>query len=376
MGKDKYYSLDRILEKNAEYNIIYGERSNGKTTAVLIYAVEKYIESMLECRDGKRATVDRFGIIRRWDEDFKGAKCQDMFNTINRLGFIERMTDGEFNYIYAFRRQWYLAKIGDDGKVTYREESPCGYGFNITAEEHYKSVSYPDITTVIFDEMLSRSGYLPNEFIRFMNLLSTIIRLRNDVKIFMLGNTINQYCPYFTEMGLKHIKNQKKGTIDIYSFNNGLTVAVEFSDFPTKEKKSNKYFAFDNPKLNMITSGSWEISIYPHMTFKYKPSDVVETIYVIFNDDVLEGNLIISPSEDLVLFFHRKTRPIDKSTDRRIYTPTPNYLQNYRTNILRNNENKLDIILKKLITESKVVFQDNEVGEVMNNYLTWCKQGG
>ena len=34
MSKVKYYTLDKILEYNADYNIIYGERSNGKTTAV------------------------------------------------------------------------------------------------------------------------------------------------------------------------------------------------------------------------------------------------------------------------------------------------------------------------------------------------------
>ena len=32
--KEKYYTLNNILAYNADYNIIYGERSNGKTTAV------------------------------------------------------------------------------------------------------------------------------------------------------------------------------------------------------------------------------------------------------------------------------------------------------------------------------------------------------
>ena len=33
--KIKFYSLDAILEKKAQYNIIFGERSNGKTFSVL-----------------------------------------------------------------------------------------------------------------------------------------------------------------------------------------------------------------------------------------------------------------------------------------------------------------------------------------------------
>ena len=35
--KSNYYSLDKILSKNAQYNLIFGERSNGKTYAVLNY---------------------------------------------------------------------------------------------------------------------------------------------------------------------------------------------------------------------------------------------------------------------------------------------------------------------------------------------------
>ena len=33
--KKQYYSLKKILAENADYNIIIGERSNGKTYATL-----------------------------------------------------------------------------------------------------------------------------------------------------------------------------------------------------------------------------------------------------------------------------------------------------------------------------------------------------
>jgi hypothetical protein len=36
MSKEiKYYTTERIDRENADYNIIFGERSNGKTTAIL-----------------------------------------------------------------------------------------------------------------------------------------------------------------------------------------------------------------------------------------------------------------------------------------------------------------------------------------------------
>ena len=60
--KNKFYTLDNILKENADYNIIYGERSNGKTTAVLSYALRDSINSGYK---------NQLAIIRRWEEDFK-----------------------------------------------------------------------------------------------------------------------------------------------------------------------------------------------------------------------------------------------------------------------------------------------------------------
>ena len=36
----KFYTLNRILSKNADYNVIFGERSNGKTYATLLYGIK------------------------------------------------------------------------------------------------------------------------------------------------------------------------------------------------------------------------------------------------------------------------------------------------------------------------------------------------
>lgn len=36
----EFYSLEPILSKNATYNMIIGERSNGKTYAVLKYSLQ------------------------------------------------------------------------------------------------------------------------------------------------------------------------------------------------------------------------------------------------------------------------------------------------------------------------------------------------
>ena len=69
--KSKYYSLKNILSKNAQYNIIFGERSNGKTYAVLKYALERFVK-----------TGEQLALIRRWQDDFTGKRGQTMFESL------------------------------------------------------------------------------------------------------------------------------------------------------------------------------------------------------------------------------------------------------------------------------------------------------
>ena len=364
MAKEKYYSLDNILTHKAEYNIIYGERSNGKTTAVLHYALVDHIES---------GYVNQLAIIRRWEEDFKGKNGQQMFENVVNLGWVEKYTKGKYNSVYYYSQRWYLVKYDKDGNKVCQANEPFALGFSITSEEHYKSTSYPDVKTVLFDEFITRKYYLPEEFVKFQNLLSTIIRLKTDVIIFMCGNTINKYCPYFAEMGLTGIKSQKKGTIDVYVYGEStLKVAVEYSDFPSKKKASKKYFAFDNPKLQMITNGGWEIDIYPHLPHKYAPKDVVYTFYIVFDGDMLEGK-IISVDDVVFLYIHTKTTPIKEDNERLVYQQNVDYRRNYRTNILKPY-GKPDMKIYTLIKQNKIFYQDNEVGEIMNNYFKWCMQ--
>lgn len=363
MSKIKYYSLDRILKHNADYNVIYGERSNGKTTAVLEYALKDFCESGYK---------NQLAIVRRWEEDFKGKNGSQLFKGVIKLKWVEKYTKGEWNSLYYYSQRWYLACYDETGKKIAQMEEPFAYAFSITMEEHYKSTSYDNIKTILFDEFITRTFYLPDEFIKFQNLLSTLIRLRTDVKIFMLGNTVNKYCPYFSEMGLSNIKNQEKGTIDLYRYGDSdLLVAVEYSDFAGNSKKaSNKYFAFNNPKLEMIKHGTWEIDIYPHLPKRYAPKDVVYIYYVIFDEEILQGNVICVDNE-VFIYYHRKTTPIREDNKQLVYQKEVSNKRNYRTNILKpygDADKKIALIIRT----GKVFYQDNEVGELMRNYLHWC----
>lgn len=353
----KFYSLTNILNKKADYNIIFGERSNGKTYATLAYGIKRYVQ-----------TGEQMAYIRRWREDLRGKRAENLFSNHVANGYIEEVTKGEFNAVFYIGGKWYLAKYDPEKKKYVPQTTPFCYGFCLSEQEHEKSSSYPNVTTIVFDEFLTRRYYLPDEFMLFMNLLSTIIRQRDNVKVFMLGNTINKFCPYFTEMGLKQVTNMEQGTIDIYKFGqHGAVVAVEYCSTIVKQKASNKYFCFDNQNLEMITGGKWEMAAYPHLPTKYKPNDVLFVYYIVFNEYILQGNIIQTGNENFT-YIHMKTTPIKDPENALIYSLQMNGKPNYKRKLI-SSATYLESQVARYFATDKVFYQNNEVGEIVRNYL-------
>lgn len=367
MGKKAqfdYYSLKEILKRKAHYNIIFGERSNGKTYAVLLHSLTAYVKT------GKQLAV-----IRRYREDFRGKRGQELFKGIVANGEVGRLTKGEYTGVYHYAGMWYLSRPDGKGGVV-KDNKPFAIGFAISEMEHDKGSSYQDITNILFDEFITRQIYLPNEFILFQNVLSTIIRLRDDVTIFMCGNTVNKYCPYFAEMGLKHVSKMRQGDIDLYTYgeDSPLKVAVEYADSPSTRKPSDIYFAFNNARLKMIVNGAWEIGTYPHAPCRWKPTDVIFTYFVRFDGTLLQCE-IVNKDDNYFTFVHVKTTPI-KNPDKEVIFSTDD-----SSNLLHNHKltaRKPDFIprLFNFYRMDKVFYQDNEIGEIMRNYLMYCGYGG
>lgn len=359
LGKSKFYSLKNILSKNPTYAVIFGERSNGKTYAVLKYGLENYINNH-----------EQMAIVRRWQDDFTGKRGATMFDAIVSNGEIDKLTGGQWTGVYHWGSRWFLCRYEENGtRVT--DEIPFAYGFSISSMEHDKSTAYPDITTIMFDEFITRSSYLPDEFVLFMNVVSTIVRHRTNVRVFMLGNTVNKYCPYFSEMGLTHIKNMKEGDIDVYRYGDSqLVVAVEYCSNNKHGKPSDMYFAFDNPKLSMITGGAWEIDVYPHCPCKFSNKDIRFIFFISFNGELLQCEIVIYENTQF-LFIHRKTTDIKNDNKDLIFSPEYDPRPNWRRNIIHPVD-KLGKVIYTLIQQDKVFYQDNEVGEIVRNYLQWC----
>lgn len=362
LAKNKYYRLDKINETDATYRVVYGERSNGKTFSVLEYIIYRYC-----------AGLGTGAYIRRWEEDFKAGTARNLFNDMGEKGIVHKATHGEWERVRYWQSAWYFCRDNEKGETETAKEPFC-YKFAITGMEHTKSSSYPTVTTICFDEFISRSGYVPDEFVLFMNLLSTIIRDRDDVTIFMLANTVNRFCPYFKNMGLNHVSQQKKDTIDVYTYGDtGLTVAVEYSDNPRKTKPSDKYFAFDNPELKMITSGEWEIAVYPHLEagHRIKPKDVKFRYFIQFEDNMLQCEVVMNKNENFT-FIHRKTTPLKQPEKDLIFNDSVSPLWN-RGRAITRAANTLQRKIQWYYINEKIFYQDNEIGEIVRNYLMWCR---
>lgn len=374
LKKYEHYNGQRLLDNNpkAKYYVIIGERSNGKTYWALEYALQEY-----------KRNKKQFAYVRRWDVDVKASELNQLFEGHIKNRVVQKLfadSPMKWNSILYKTGHFYLRHLDDDPTKTVTADEPIGHVFSISAAEHKKSYSYVDTTTVIFDEFLTRTSYLPNEPVLFQNLLSTIIRLRDDVRVFMLGNTVNKWCPYFSVMGLTHVKEQKQGTIDTYHYGDSdLEVAVEYCESSQKRggKASDVYFAFDNPQLAMVKDGSWEVAEYPKLHTEYKTSDVLARFFVEFSGDTLKG-LIISNDTGTFAFMKRANQTIRDPDGKRMKAVEDDviYVDKHSAFYLdfmgvSYQPDRLSKLLVQLMNQNRVYYSDNDIGEIWRNYVMW-----
>lgn len=186
--KQIHYNIDNIDKENANFNLIYGEKSNGKSYQVKHKkAVEYYLK-----------TGHRFILLRRWREDISNLWIEQYFQDVD----IAKLTQNKYNAITCYRKVLYLSNINPETSKVVRGEK-IGYVMALSTEQHYSSGSFLDVDMIIFEEFMARGQYIPNEPDRLMILYSTIDRKRGTTKLYMVGNSISRVCPYINDWGLE-----------------------------------------------------------------------------------------------------------------------------------------------------------------------------
>lgn len=361
---DKYYNPAKLLSKDARYSIVFGLRSNGKTYAFLKIILDNYIKT------GRQGAY-----VRRMDEDVRPKRAGRIFAPFyeGTKNYIQKITNGEFDSVRLRGNAFYLVKFDSESRKLTYDIMPFCYVFSLSSMEHDKSTSYPLITSIFFDEFITRGSYLNDEFVLFANVISTIRRDRMDVKIYMAANATCKYaCPYWVEMGIKHIKKMTPGMLDVYTYGgSGMRVAVEYAEPDARKAKQDlEYFAFDNPQLKMISSGEWEVPMYPHCPCKYERSNIVYTYFIHFDGELLQCDIIRFGLNDFT-FIHRKTTALQERRSDIIYSDVPSGDIRYRYNIKVITDPRSKIIWS-YFQRGKVFYQDNDVGEIVNAYLNHC----
>lgn len=250
-----HYSLDNIDKISAMINLIYGERSNGKSFQVKHKkAVEKYL-----------STGKRFILMRRWKEEITTEKIEQYFADVD----IYKLTNGKYNCISVYRKILYLANYNNESGKTTRADK-IGYVVALSTEQNYAGASYLDVEDIIFEEFMSRSVYIANEPDKLMNFYSTVDRKRGTTKLWLVGNTISRVCPYINDWDLHNIvSHQKQGTIETKNLSTGsfddtgneikVKLAIEYC-----ASTGNTSYSIGKHK-DMLNSGSWQSDPQPHL---------------------------------------------------------------------------------------------------------------
>ena len=360
--KTQYYDRTEIDKTGAQWRLIVGTRSNGKTYSVCHTIVEDYLKY------GKRGVY-----IRRYAEQITPKNIQSLFNP--HLELIESLSGGAYNWIFYRANCFYLCYMDEDGKIIEKDETPFCITRSVNTWETTKGADVGEISTIVYDEFLTREAYLRDEFVCLMNLISSIIRDRKDCIIYLLANSVNKYAPYWDEFGITEVDKMKKGEIRVYTYpNSKMKLAIEYCAAPTATKEVNdNFFAFQNAQLEMLKSGSWEMAQYQRAPYKFLDSDVFRRFYVYFGGQMICGKIVkprhlSNHKNDLFIFFCRQTKNIE------IDDRTPFYTTDFSTSIchvrfLKDQPTELHKLITQLILKNHMCFSDNDVGEIIRNWL-------
>lgn len=259
---------------HCSYYFFASKRGVGKTTTMLLLGMILF---------------KLYGVviqyIRQKEDMLRPKFAQELMKTVLDCGYIEKLTEGRWNYAYYYANKWVFCKLSESGKIEEKTAIHFMYELSIDQSFTYKSnYNAPHGDWIIFDEMLGRK-YEPNEFIYFMDILSTIIRKRQGVRIILLTNAIDEYSEYFEEFEIEEqLKKLKRGDCDICTSSGGTKIYVEKIDQNDKNaaRLNKEYYGFKSPMLYAITGeGDWNVKICKHWDIEDEDAELIDRTHYI-----------------------------------------------------------------------------------------------
>ena len=230
MDENIWYSYNKVLSYHAMINFICGERGVGKSYNLKLYLLNRF-----------KKKHKQFIYLRRYDTELKKSLKDDEF-------FKDICTNPIFiNDTFEVRGDKFIMN-----------KEVCGYAIPLSKASIYKSVPFPNVDIIMFDEFLIDNAtyhYLPDEPEKLLDFIETVGRLR-DIQIFCLGNSISLINPYFDYFNISlpyntDIKTFKQGLILINYIKNEKYREVKRASNFGKLIDGTKYgsYAIDNEFL-------------------------------------------------------------------------------------------------------------------------------
>lgn len=351
----KYYSLKNIKATNAQYRMLLGEKSNGKSYAVKSELIE----------DAYRNNR-KFVYMRRYREDLKNVDVNAYFSDAP----VKDITRHNFDRVIADRGILYLANYDEeeDKIVKGPDIGRCVY---LSGYEHFASQAFVDTYNIVYEEFITQRTYLPNEPAQLQKMVSTILRDRQG-SVYLVGNTINRVCPYFTEWQLTHTIRQKPGTIEIYKFHrsdeegNDIVTEVAVERCESSNSTTNMFFG---RTAEFIVKGGWEV----YDKAKLPEGEEFTTLYEVLLEQqgfafVLQLMVGADGGQFVYVYPFTYKRNIRRIiTDR--FSTSPFITKKFNSKI------HAEVLMQELIKNGKVCYSDNLTGSDFEQVLQNSRGG-
>lgn len=165
-----YWNINKTLSFNAYFNFIVGSRGCGKTYGAKKFCVNRFLK-----------TGEQFVYVRRYDTEL---------NEISKF-FDDIIKNNEFpNTDFKVK-----------GRCFYANDELIGYAQALSTAKVAKGTPSPNVNTIIFDEFILDKGYyryIPDEVTNFLELVESVFRMRDNVRVLALSNALTTFNPYFT----------------------------------------------------------------------------------------------------------------------------------------------------------------------------------
>ena len=356
--KQIHYNMDEILSKDCMWNMIIGERSNGKSYQVKHKrGIEKYLK-----------TKKRFVYLRRFKEEIKSSTIEAYFQDVD----IAKLTDGKYNTVQYWRNRIYLANYDQETAKISRGEC-MAYCMALNQEQHYAGGSYLDVEDIIYEEFMSRSFYLANEPDSLSNLYSTIDRKRGKVKVWMVGNVISRACPYLVEWDvLPQVVRMKQGDIITKNIpidkDHTITLAIEY----TGHIEGGSSYVMGKHS-SMINEGMWQSDPQPKLPKSLKEYDIKFRCRFLYHTFQFIGEVLKDrETYELIWFIYPKTRQYKNKKDLLTFSDVINTSRLFNSDPYHCKiKNKRIQDYCRIFTEDNIFYSDDLTGTEFKNVINF-----